>query len=248
VIHPWTNYATQFNWALDNLPLAGEWILRIDADEYFDDPSLNRLPRVLAELPEDIKGVLVDRQMYFLGKPMRHGSSQTKQLRIWRSGFGRCESRWMDGHIVISEGATVDSGLTLIDNNLNSISWWISKHNSYASREAVDELARRNAYRTGPAQSLPNAQARRKRWIKANVYGHLPLILRPLLYFLFRFIFCFGFLDGAKGFVFHFMQGLWYRMLVDVKVYEVEFAMRAHGKPLPEAVRDRLGINMDQLV
>ena len=28
----------------------------------------------------------------------------------------------------------------LIDDNLKSISWWIEKHNSYASREAADFL------------------------------------------------------------------------------------------------------------
>ena len=34
VTHPFTNQAEQFNWALDNLPIKSEWILRLDADEY----------------------------------------------------------------------------------------------------------------------------------------------------------------------------------------------------------------------
>ena len=31
--HPFKNQSKQFNWALDNLSLKGEWIMRLDADE-----------------------------------------------------------------------------------------------------------------------------------------------------------------------------------------------------------------------
>jgi len=46
--------------------------------------------------------------------------------------------------------------------------------------------------------------------------------LRSTLYFLYRYFLRLGFLDGGKGFIWHFMQGYWYRMLVDVKIMEIE--------------------------
>jgi hypothetical protein len=35
-----------------------------------------------------------------------------------------------------------------------------------------------------------------------------------------------GFLDGQAGTAFHFLQGFWYRYLVDAKVAEVQRYMR----------------------
>jgi hypothetical protein len=37
-----------------------------------------------------------------------------------------------------------------------------------------------------------------------------------------RYIFKGGFLDGKQGLVWHFLQGFWYRFLVDAKIYEVK--------------------------
>jgi hypothetical protein len=35
-----------------------------------------------------------------------------------------------------------------------------------------------------------------------------------------------GFLDGRKGFVYHVLQGFWYRFLVGAKLRELEAAVR----------------------
>ena len=69
---------------------------------------------------------------------------------------------------------------------------------------------------------LDEPQSKQKRLIKDNIYCKMPIGIRVLVYFVYRFIFRLGFLGGGKGFVFHFMQGLWYRMLVDVKIMEIE--------------------------
>jgi hypothetical protein len=59
------------------------------------------------------------------------------------------------------------------------------------------------------------------RWIKLNVFYRLPLFVRPWLYFFYRYVIKLGFLDGQSGFIFHFMHGLWYRVLVDAKIVEL---------------------------
>jgi len=48
----------------------------------------------------------------------------------------------------------------------------------------------------------------------------LPLFCRTLAYFLYRYIIRLGFLDGREGLIFHFLQGFWYRFLIDAKILE----------------------------
>jgi len=65
-------------------------------------------------------------------------------------------------------------------------------------------------------------QAKIKRFVKEKIYNQLPIFVRPTLYFIYRYFLRLGFLDGKEGFAYHFMQGFWYRCLVDLKVLEAE--------------------------
>jgi len=129
---------------------------------------------------------------------------------------------------------------TAADINLNNVTWWTDKHNHYASREAVDLLMYRRQAADQPHTRL-NFQARLKRWLKLNVYARLPLGFRALVYFLYRYFVRLGFLDGWQGLAFHFLQGFWYRFLVDVKVHELENLMRTRGLTLEQAVLQEFG-------
>ena len=53
-----------------------------------------------------------------------------------------------------------------------------------------------------------------------------------------------GFLDGAKGAQFHFLQALWYRSLVDAKVAEVERYINIHKVDPRVAIQKVLGISL----
>ena len=46
-----------------------------------------------------------------------------------------------------------------------------------------------------------------KRWMK-NLYSHCPRYLRAVVYFVSRYFFMFGFLDGYAGWYWHTRQGL----------------------------------------
>jgi hypothetical protein len=46
------------------------------------------------------------------------------------------------------------------------------------------------------------------------------LFLRAIAYGFLRYFILLGFLDGRAGFVFHFLQGFWYRLIIDAKIYE----------------------------
>jgi hypothetical protein len=124
----------------------------------------------------------------------------------------------MDEHVVLARGRTEPLDHDLIDENLKGLGFWTGKHNGYADREVMDILAGRSA--TDPADDKLAGQARRRRWLKSRLYARAPLFLRAFLYWFTRYVLRLGFLDGRPGLVFHFLQGFWYRFLVDAKLVE----------------------------
>lgn len=246
VQNPWKNYASQFNWALENLPVSTEWVMRLDADEKLLPELREELDRTLSGLASEVSGLYVKRRVYFMGRWIKRGGYYpTWLLRIWRRGQGRCEERWMDEHIKLEKGKALFLQNDIVDDNRNNLHWWINKHNSYATREAIDILNMKYhflQYDEIPA-SVTGTQDQRKRWLK-NVYTRLPLFLRPLLYFLYRYVIKCGFLDGKEGLIWHFLQGFWYRFLVDAKIYEVEKKMARGKSDIETVIETEYGIKL----
>jgi glycosyltransferase involved in cell wall biosynthesis len=229
--HPFETQAQQFNWALDNLPLVTDWIMRLDADEMVTPELSDEIHDILHTLPSDVNGLYLKRRVYFGGKWIKHGGYYpTWLLRIFRRGKGRCEDRLMDEHIVVTEGKAVQLKNDIIDYNRKGLSFWIDKHNRFATREMLEILAEgsgnHNSNNMSVNASSAGFQQSRKRWLKNNVYLEFPLFLRAFLYFIYRYFFRLGFLDGKEGLIFHFLQGFWYRFLVDAKIYEYQKGLR----------------------
>ncbi len=219
------NHARQFNWGLDHAPIAGDWVMRLDADEYVTPELAEEIKRRLSALSADVSGIYFKRRIHFLGRWIRHGGMYPMWvLRLWRTGQGRCENRWMDEHIRLNEGASMRFDHDLVDENLNDLSWWTEKHNRYAVREAADLLNMKYQFAAydDVASMDGREQSKIKRWIKERIYARLPLFVRPTAYFVYRYFLRLGFLDGIPGVIWHGLQGFWYRFLVDAKVYEAE--------------------------
>lgn len=221
--HLFKDQADQFNWALDNAKISGEWVLRLDADESISDELWDEIELALEKAPADVAGFYLKRRVYFMGRWIRHGGYYpTWLLRLFRKGKARSEARAMDEHLVLTEGRTGELQNDFKDENHKELGWWISKHNSYSTREAQAMLERRGAMDAeGLRPDLFGSHPERKRWLKENLYLKLPIFVRPFLYFFYRYVLRGGFLDGRQGFLFHFLQGLWYRLLVDVKYAEL---------------------------
>ena len=242
----WVNQAVQFNWALTQLDPETDWVLRIDADEVLTPGLVAEIQARLPLFGPEIAGVHCGRRMTFQGRLIRHGGVfPVRVLRLFRHGRGQCENRWMDEHIKV-DGPTVDLRGEIIDDNLHSLTWWTAKHNSYASREAVDLLNLEYAFmpHDSVAALRGGGQAGFKRWLKERVYARLPGGLRALVYFLYRYLLRLGFLDGQAGTAFHFLQGFWYRYLVDAKVAEVRRYMATSGCDVVTAIRQVLEIDV----
>jgi hypothetical protein len=173
-------------------------------------------------LEPSVKAAMVRLRIHFLGRWLRHGGLYPIWLlRIWRQGAARCESRWMDEHMILPSGQIAPLSADLIHQNENDLDRWVSKHVGYATREARD-LAGSSA-----SHDLPNGQAGRKRWFKKTIYSRTPLFFRAWAFWIYRYFLRLGFLDGPQGFVYHFLQCLWYRSLVDAKLFEYRRVQRS---------------------
>lgn len=219
VKHEWPGlYAPQFNWALENLPVESEWVMRLDADEYFLPEAIEELKTKLPTLPADVTGVISKRRHYIFGGWAKHGTYPVKLLRVFRHGKAFCEQRHMDEHMVLREGRAVEFDYDFVDHNLSDFGRWKDKHIGYAKREALDAIEvcslKTSAYNS---DVKVNRQMLFKRRMK-KLYYCLPPYLRAVLYFVFRYLLRFGFLDGRLGLRWHFWQGLWYRWIVDREI------------------------------
>ena len=237
----WPNkHGEQVNHAIEIAAATTPWMLRIDADEYLTPELAQELGGALTTAPADVGGFILPRLVVFQGKPIRFGGFYPQWLlRVWRTGLGRSEDRAMDEHMLLTSGRAVRLRARLIDQNENDIFWWTEKHNRYARREAADLVAIRHGLgKTAGSQAAGNAAmgnaapkarlqgpAGSKRWIKEHIYVFLPMGVRALLYFSYRFFLRFGFLDHPRVWIFHFLQAAWYRLLVDVNVREFEDAV-----------------------
>lgn len=220
------NQARQFNWAMEHAGLDSAWLMRLDADEVIEGDLGAEIARELPALGPEVVGVNLKRKHIFLGRWIRHGGRYPLVLlRIWRTGHGRVEDRWMDEHVVVGAGRIVTFGGGFADHNLNDLSYFTDKHNKYSTREAIEAIGRRRRLfeqRDSGLEHGGSAQARLKRRIKNHVYNKIPYPISATAYFLFRMIFQLGVLDGRAGLVYHGLQGLWYRFLVGAKVAEYE--------------------------
>lgn len=218
------NQATQFNWALENLPIKSEWILRLDADEYLLPDLKDEITQNLSTVSDDINGIVFKRRHVFFGKWIKRGTYPVHLLRLFRKGKAVCEYRWMDEHIELLEGRITEFKNDFVDHNLNSIEWWIHKHNNYVIREVIELLdIHLNILNKSEGNAILNEQAASKRKKKQS-YSKQPLFIRSFAYFIYRYIFKLGFFEGKEGFLWHFFQGWWYRTLVDAKIFEIKKA------------------------
>jgi glycosyltransferase involved in cell wall biosynthesis len=222
--NPFVNQAQQFQWAIDNCDVKTDWIFRLDADEIIDEQLVKNIRAFVESDGFGHNAAIFHRKHIFLGKWVKHGGRYPlAMLRIFRRGCAHIEQRWMDEHIILDKGTSTFLAGGFADDNLNTVTWFIDKHNKYATREMVDIMLKR-LDPDSDAHITKNTgfKIRFKRFLKQSIYMKLPYFVRPFIYFNYRYFIQLGFLDGSRGFAYHFMQAFWYRALVDLKCIEIE--------------------------
>lgn len=218
-IIPWI-----FQWGLDNLPLRNDWVLILEADQAVT-PELREEIAALLARPDAVRedGFYIRRRQIFRGKPLRFGGYGGKVLlklfRRSRSGLDPVEQ---DTRVYV-RGPVGRLRAPLEEWNVkeDSIQFYLQKHLRYAEAFAREEFERRRGgipWKTAPR--LLGTPDERILWMKSRYY-RMPLLVRPTLYFLYRYFFLLGILDGKTGFVFHFLQAFWFRLVVDIRLEEL---------------------------
>jgi len=217
------NYANQRNYALNNLNIPTEWIFFLDADEYLTEELKEEITCILKNTRKN--GFYIKRRFIFMGRWIKYGGYYpVKLLRLFRKGTAKV-IRNINEHIDV-EGQVGELQNDFIDEQLKGLTHWIEKHNRYSTLEALElidyEKRRKNKIDDSFGKLLGTAP-QRKRWIREHIWNPLmPPLIRPFLYFIYRYIFKLGFLDGKEGFIFHFLHALWFHFLIDVKYLEIK--------------------------
>lgn len=220
VQHPFENYAKQRNFALSALPINAEWIFFLDADEWLPEVLKQEIAARLASDPVE-RGFLVKRRLIWMGRWIKRGYYPTWILRLARRGFVRCEERGVNEHLIV-DGPVGRLEHDFIHEDRKGLAEWIAKHTRYARLEAEEMLRRSQGQgqREIPAK-LFSTQAERKRWFRYHLYERLPPLVRPFFYWGYRYLLRGGFLDGREAFIYHFLQALWFPLLIDAYYLEL---------------------------
>jgi glycosyltransferase involved in cell wall biosynthesis len=220
-IIPWI-----FQWGLDNLPIRNEWVLILEADQAVTPELRAELAALLARpesqaIRED--GFYIRRRQIFRGKPLRFGGYGSKLLlKLFRRSRGELDPVEQDTRVYV-HGAVgrLRAPLEEWNRKEDAILFYLQKHLRYAEAFAREELERRRRHL--PWKLTPRlfgTPDERVLWLKTRYY-RMPLFVRPVLYFLYRYFFLLGILDGKTGFLFHFLQAFWFRLVVDVRLEEL---------------------------
>ncbi|MGA3103018.1 MAG: glycosyltransferase family 2 protein [Terriglobales bacterium] len=213
-------------WAMDSLPLTYDWILLLDADEVVTSELAAEIQRAIEDPHTD--GYYIALQIYFLGRRLRHSAASFWKLSLFRKGLGRFECRLQDQdasmadmevheHIVV-KGTTRKLIHPLIHHNVESLSRYIQKHNEYSNWEArVWRDGSLNISQGDIQPSLWGTQAQRRRWLRRRF---LWLPGSPFAFFLYKYVWSFGFLDGVPGLIYCAMQGIQF-FHIKAKIYEL---------------------------
>lgn len=224
--NPFVNQALQFNWALDNVSIKNDWVLRLDSDEVVPEKLKSEMLSRLAS-DEQFVAYYLNRRMYWMNHWLRYGRMYPHYIaRLFRKGFARYEEK-TEEHLIVDGEIGYMKNDFLEDNKKNDLDYFTEKHLDTARGE-LKEILEKESRGLGEKPSIEGkllgAKVHRTRWLKEKVYARTPLFIRPFLYFFYRYFMCLGFLDGLPGLTWHILQGFWYRFYIDAKVYEARKA------------------------
>jgi len=222
------SYPRKKNWALENLPFANEWILIVDADERVPPELADEIRAAIANR-DGVDGYYVNRKLIFLGRWIKHcGWYPSWNMRLFHHRLGRYERLETEdvenaGDVEVHEHVVLNGTpgyLThdLLHEDFKSVYHFIERHNRYSNWEAraYHHLATGVAGSSAIEASFFGTPVERKRYIK-RIWSRLPF--RPLLRFLWMYVFKLGFLDGRPGLIFCTLMSM-HEAVISAKLYE----------------------------
>lgn len=219
------------NWALDHLPFSHDWVFILDADEVLPDTAEAEFRRIVTDPQCPHSGYWINRRFMFMGKWLRHAYYPNWNLRLFKHSAGRYEKltgvdtasgdNEVHEHVIV-EGTSGRLQTEMDHYAFPSVDVFVEKHNRYSNWEARVAL---DHFMGHSAAQLQLGAVGWRRQLK-RISQHLPC--RPLLRFLYVYLFQRGFLDGREGYYFSKLHGF-YEFLCVAKTFELK--KQGHVKP-----------------
>lgn len=219
------------NWALENLPFRNEWIFILDADETLPPEAEAEFREAIAQAGP-LAGYWINRRFMFLGRWLKHAYYPNWNLRLFRHARGRYEKltdaatasgdNEVHEHVVI-DGPTGRLRCEMDHYAFPSVEVFVEKHNRYSNWEARVATERHLASSAG---RISSARVHTRRRLKL-LSQRLPC--RPLLRFLYVYVWQKGFLDGWDGYYFARLHAM-YEFLSVAKTYELRKRTASRGE------------------
>ena len=215
---PQGSWPKKKNWTLEHVPLRHDWVLLLDADEVLQPSARTEIAHLVAGADPHVRGYWINRRFFFMGRWLKHSYYPNWNLRLFQHRFGRFERLTSgdteSGDVEVHEHVVIDGVTARMQSELDhyafpTIAEFVEKHNRYSNWEAhvTLEAAVNNGHRP------KSTRARLKAWTR-----FLPF--RPLLRFLYLYVWQRGFLDGREGYYFARLHAL-YEFLSVSKTFEL---------------------------
>ena len=214
------------NHALQNVNFKNEWVFILDADEVLHRDAEAEITNVIANSDPIVSGYWINRRFMFMGKWLRHAYYPNWNLRLFRHAKGRYEKLTdiptESGDNEVHEHVIVTGKVGYLTTEMDhyafpTVEVFVEKHNRYSNWEARVAIDR---YLADGRSDIQNASVGVRRHLK-RLSHQLPF--RPLLRFIYVYVWQMGFLDGIEGYYFARLHGM-YELLCVAKTYEVRKA------------------------
>jgi len=225
VVHAFETHAKQWNWALQTVPIACEWVLALDADQRVTPKLKDEMLHALSDAPDEVAGFYLPRKQFFRGRWIRWGGYWPKYLlKLFRRGAAHSDEKELVDFRFYVRGEIPLLTQALIEHNEKEreILFWLEKHLRFVELHAQEEYGRRHKRVGWSVRPAPRGTPDQKVLWRKEIWYRLPPVVRPFFFFLYRYIFQLGMLDGAQGALYHFLHGFWYELMIAIRLKELE--------------------------
>lgn len=212
VQHEFEDYGRQWNWALSHLPIETEWVMKLDADERLTPELRRQIEQAVSGASPEVGAFALWRKFLFMGRWLKHSVGKCYDVRLWRSGRARFEDRSVNEHLLV-EGQVERLSRPLVHEDRKGLSAWVWRHNRYSTLEAEEFFRRREA----EPPKVAGKGAALRRFLKSRIWPCVPL--KPLVYFVYIYLFRLGLLDGRAGLTYATLRCFYY-YLIELKKEE----------------------------
>jgi len=129
---PFTNFGDQWNFSLKRLPIKTDWTFKLDPDERLTIGLIDELHELFEGKPDGY-GYIMDRRLWFMGKPLH---VLAPVLRLWRTGKCKFTDVLVNEHPIVNGPIGKLKGL-LEHFDSPTLHHWYKKQNSYSTMEAI---------------------------------------------------------------------------------------------------------------